>query len=154
MTSRELFRLLMAREGLNPYSLSKRLNGRTKQPQLHRYLKGSAAEPRRATLAPVAEFFKIPLEALFDDDAATEAARSLGLMGEPAAEPPPARQPTTRAPLDQALDVVLDAIASAPDKARLRTALMALLDDDAPAYRQRVAELLAPPLAEPGKRKA
>lgn len=54
--------------------------------------------------------------------------------------------------LSQALPIVLDAIAKAPDKARLRTALLALLDDDAPAYRQRVAELLDPrSMPEPPK---
>lgn len=53
-----------------------------------------------------------------------------------------------------ALDAVLDAIAAAPDKGKLRTALLALLDDDAPAYRQRLAELLNPPQDQSGKRAA
>lgn len=47
--------------------------------------------------------------------------------------------------LSAALPVVLNAIAAASDRAKLRTALNALIDDDAPAYRQRVTELLAAP---------
>lgn len=148
----------MEQQGLNPYSLSRRLDGKTKQPQLHRFLSNDALEPRRATLAPVAEYFGIPLEALFDDEVATATAARLGLLEQAIGllntSHLPLPLPAQKLPLDQALTVVLEAIASAPDKARLRTALMALLDDDAPAYRQRVAELLNPPLAESGKRKA
>jgi hypothetical protein len=44
--------------------------------------------------------------------------------------------------MDEALLVVLDAMAVAPQRDKLRTALLAVLDDDAPAYRQRLAELL------------
>lgn len=44
--------------------------------------------------------------------------------------------------LRQALPVVLDAIAAARERDKLRAALLAFLDDDAPAYRQRLAELL------------
>lgn len=45
--------------------------------------------------------------------------------------------------LAQALPVVLEALARAPQRDKLRTALLAVLDDDAPAYRQRLAELLS-----------
>lgn len=59
----------------------------------------------------------------------------------------PTPSPSPAAPsLAEALPVVLDALADAPDRGRLRTALLALLDDDAPPYRQRLAELLAPPV--------
>jgi transcriptional regulator with XRE-family HTH domain len=44
--------------------------------------------------------------------------------------------------LRQALPVVLDAIAAAKERDKLRAALLAFLDDDAQAYRQRLAELL------------
>lgn len=47
--------------------------------------------------------------------------------------------------LRQALPVVLDAIAAARERDKLRAALLAFLDDDAPAYRQRLAELLGEP---------
>jgi hypothetical protein len=44
--------------------------------------------------------------------------------------------------LAAALPVVLDALAASPQRAKVRTALMALLEDDAPAYRQRLTQLL------------
>lgn len=44
--------------------------------------------------------------------------------------------------LIESIPVVLDAMARAPQRDKLRTALLAVLDDDAPAYRQRLAELL------------
>lgn len=44
--------------------------------------------------------------------------------------------------LRQALPVVLDAIAAVWERDKVRAALLAFLDDDAPAYSQRLAELL------------
>lgn len=45
-------------------------------------------------------------------------------------------------PITTALPVVLDAIAACPHRDELRTLLALLVDHDAPAYRQRLAELL------------
>lgn len=63
---------------------------------------------------------------------ATASAGNVGVLTGP---PAPA--------LPDALPVVLDALARAPQREKLRAALLALLEDDAPAYRQRLAELLA-----------
>lgn len=53
--------------------------------------------------------------------------------------------PLTQPPsLAAALPIVLDAIAAARDRTALSVALTALVQDDSPLYRQRVAELLAP----------
>lgn len=52
---------------------------------------------------------------------------------------PPALQPS----LPSALPVVLDALAASPHRAELRSLLALLVDTDAPAYRARLAELLA-----------
>lgn len=46
--------------------------------------------------------------------------------------------------LAQALQVLLDAIAESPHRAELRQLLPMLVDTNAPAYRQRLGELLAP----------
>jgi transcriptional regulator with XRE-family HTH domain len=64
----------------------------------------------------------------------------MGGIGSFASEPVPA--PYGSPPLRKALPVVLDAIAAAKERDKLRAALLAFLDDDAPAYRQRLAELL------------
>lgn len=54
-----------------------------------------------------------------------------------------------RAPtLAEALPLVLDALADAPDRAEIKTLLALLMDTGAPAYRQRLAELLARGAAE------
>lgn len=50
--------------------------------------------------------------------------------------------------LPAALPVVLDALALAPNRDELRQLLPLLVDTDAPAYRQRLAELLAPEPAQ------
>jgi hypothetical protein len=47
-------------------------------------------------------------------------------------------------PISAALDVVLDALSAAPARDKLRTAVMAVLEDDSPQYRQRLAELITP----------
>ena len=52
-------------------------------------------------------------------------------------------------PLALALNVVLDALAASPAKTELRQLLTMLVDTNAPAYRQRLAELLAQPAANP-----
>lgn len=57
---------------LNSTSLAAQTRGKTKQPQIHRFLAGKTLEPKRSTLEPVARVFGIPIEALFDPQ---EAAR-------------------------------------------------------------------------------
>jgi transcriptional regulator with XRE-family HTH domain len=57
-----------------------------------------------------------------------------------AAEPRP--EYGAKPALPEALPVVLDAMASSQDRDKLRAVLLALLADDAPAYRHRLAELL------------
>lgn len=69
-----------------------------------------------------------------------------------AAAPPKASRAERPFALPQALTMVFDAIARAPDKVKLRTALLALLDDDDQAYRDRVTRLLTEqPMPEPPK---
>lgn len=57
----------MARDGLNSNSLSRKTNGKTTQPQIHRFLNNQVKEPKRSTLRPVADFFKVPVDAFFDE---------------------------------------------------------------------------------------
>lgn len=52
-------------------------------------------------------------------------------------------------PIANALPVVLDALAKAPARAELRTLLPLLIDSDAQAYRQRLAELLVASKKQP-----
>lgn len=66
MEPRELLQRLMDKRGYNPNSLARATKDRTKQPQIHRFLKGEAREPKRSTLLPVAEVLGVPVDAFFD----------------------------------------------------------------------------------------
>jgi hypothetical protein len=113
MEPRELLRALMARDGDNPHSLSVKLKGRVKQPQLHKFISGTAREPRRSTLQPVAVHFGVPIEAFYDHAAAEQAARALGLIaGVQATAKPAARS----AELSEAERHLLEDFRSLPDE--------------------------------------
>jgi hypothetical protein len=79
MEPRELLRALMERDGDNPHSLSVKLKGRVKQPQIYKFVTGVAREPRRSTLQPLAEHYDIPVDALYEEKAAAAAFKRLNL---------------------------------------------------------------------------
>lgn len=83
MEPRQLLQLLMDGAGLNPNALARATRGRTKQPQIHRFLTGEAREPKRSTLAPVAEHFGVPVDAFYDEKVADAVARERSLGGNP-----------------------------------------------------------------------
>ena len=80
MNGRELLQLLLAKRGLTANALAKALKGGTTQPQISKFLTGVAAEPRRSTLAPVAVYFGVPIDAFYDDSLAERVALQLGLV--------------------------------------------------------------------------
>ncbi len=80
MKGRELLKLLLDKRGLTANALSKALKGATKQPQIQKFLSGTAAEPRRSTLSPVAAYFDVPIDAFYDDFLADKVAYQLGLV--------------------------------------------------------------------------
>lgn len=69
MKPRELLQLLMDRHGDNPNSLSQKT--KVPQPTIYRFITGTAKEPRRSTLEPIAKHYGIAVEALFDERVAT-----------------------------------------------------------------------------------
>lgn len=77
MKPAELLRLLMSRSGDTPTSLAAKVHQRTKQPQIYKYLMGIAREPRRSTLQPVADFYGIPIEALYSEKEAAKVGQQL-----------------------------------------------------------------------------
>jgi hypothetical protein len=81
MQPRHLLQLLMDSQGLNPNALARATRDRTKQPQIYRFLTGEAKEPKRSTLAPVAEHFGVPVDAFYDDRVAESVARERNLGG-------------------------------------------------------------------------
>ena len=71
----ELIAALMAREGLGPLPLAKKMGRPKLQPQIHRFVNGDVASPARTTAEPLAAYFKIPTEAIYTEQAATAVAR-------------------------------------------------------------------------------
>lgn len=49
------------------------------QPVLHKFVSGRTKEPSRQTAALIADFFKIPLEALYDEEVASQVAAERGI---------------------------------------------------------------------------
>ena len=70
----ELIAALMAREGLGPLPLAKKMGRPKLQPQIHRFVNGEVASPARTTAEPLAAYFKIPTEAIYTEKAATAVA--------------------------------------------------------------------------------
>ncbi|MGE0798588.1 MAG: S24 family peptidase [Lautropia sp.] len=82
--------VLISSAGLTPNSVATQAKG--SQPQLHRYLSGESREPRRATLAPFARFFRVSVDAFYNEALAAQIARERGLLK--AGAPPPAPYPS------------------------------------------------------------
>ena len=98
MDPRKLMQDLMKAEGLNPNSLSAATKNKTKQPQIHRFISGVSKEPKRSTLAPVAGYFGVPVEAFFDSKVADDVYRDR-LGGSPSpASPVSPNQPQPDVP--------------------------------------------------------
>lgn len=79
MEPRELLEMLMRRDGDNPSSLARKLENAVRQPQIHKFLRGAAREPRRATLSPLAVHYGVPLDAFYDHELADQVAQQMGL---------------------------------------------------------------------------
>lgn len=96
MDPRQLLQTLMELSGDNPNSLAGKLRQKTKQPQLFKFLSGISKEPRRSTLQPVADFYKINVEAFYDPAVAAQVMENLKadrpLMGAAAPLPTPTVQ--------------------------------------------------------------
>lgn len=92
MHGSELLHLLLVRRGMRPNALATALNGQVKQPQIHKFLTGTAKEPRRTTLAPIAKYFDVPIDAFYDQQLAWQTAVKLGLLPSNVPQAPPAPQ--------------------------------------------------------------
>jgi hypothetical protein len=107
MEPRELLRALMARDGDNPHSLSVKLKGRIKQPQIYKFVTGTAKEPRRSTLAPLAEHYEIPVEAFYDPSTADAMYKRLRLDALPVTGKVVVEEPGMQRELETGEDVVI-----------------------------------------------
>ncbi len=67
----------MRRTGDNPNSLAAKVKHQTKQPQIYKFLAGISREPKRSTLQPIADFYKVDVEAFYNPSKADEALKKL-----------------------------------------------------------------------------
>lgn len=90
MQPHELVRALVheqARHGKSLTTLAREMHSRSFQGTLHKFISGQVREPSRLTATRIARHFKLPLEALYDERAATAEAQRLGLATVPPARP-------------------------------------------------------------------
>ena len=144
MKGRDLLQLLLDKRGMTANALATAIKGATKQPQIHKFLSGTANEPRRSTLAPIADYFKIPVDAFYDEFLADKTAFQLGLIEatqagaeavtaashsvrEASAPIPFPPTPPTQPNLRDALKRVRDALASEPPG--IRRSVVAIMSD-------------------------
>lgn len=80
----ELIAALMQREKLGALPLAKRMNKPTLQPQIHRFINGNVANPARTTAVPLAAYFNLPVDAIYDEAVATTIAIERGIRASPA----------------------------------------------------------------------
>jgi hypothetical protein len=121
---------LMVRDGLNPTQLAKEIKRPTLQSQIHRLVHGEVGSPSAGTAAPLAAYFGLPLEAMYDEKVATALARERGVT-----ELPPEMTPTKKKRSKVAAPALdEDAMQVAAQYAEL-----------GPEERQRFRALLSPP---------
>lgn len=80
MRGADLLHLLLLNYRTNPNALSVALNGAVSQSQIQKFLKGTAKEPRRTTLEPIAKYFKVPVDAFYDPHLAWKTAITRGII--------------------------------------------------------------------------
>jgi hypothetical protein len=139
MKPHELVAALMRAQGLGAYPLARRLKKPGLQSQIHRFINGQVAAPARSTAEPLARFFELPVDAIYDEKVATRIARERNVQEQQSSAPPsgPART-RQRAEEPPAAYSVEPALAQA-----LAVLGRALESDMAPELRRDIAEGLA-----------
>ncbi|QHI99343.1 hypothetical protein GT347_15980 [Xylophilus rhododendri] len=162
-----LLKLLLDAEGLNPNSLAAKAEG-VHQPTIAKYLNKQVREPRRTSMAPVAKFFGIPVEAFYDPDVADWVASNMNKEARkagdhrvlwrvadrtPAVPAPTPLNPPTRGVRELVLE--LRALLE-PQPAGIRSSVAAILKDvaekaDDAGFAESMAERIIGALGLPGK---
>lgn len=83
MQGKELLIALMERAKENANSLADTLNDRALQSAIQRFITGATKSPRWETFRPVADYYGIPLAALYEPEETIKAAISKGILPPP-----------------------------------------------------------------------
>jgi len=94
----ELIFALMADAGLGPLPLAKKLGKASLQAPLHRYTRGMVPSPDISTARPLAKFFNLPVEAIYDEKVATAIAKERGIKVVPIPAPKPRQKKAGMSP--------------------------------------------------------
>lgn len=164
MDGKQLLKALMTEAKVNPNALANLLKNRSLQSQIQRFVDGKTRNPRWDTLLPVADFFQIRVEALFDADVARQVALERGLIkpsevneevavyavGE---KLKPLRGPITKPTLFELLIQLGEELKPFDQSARKAVASLlsdlALTPEDASVTASRIARLLGAPGNDP-----
>lgn len=141
MNGPELLKALLAAAGDNPYRVATRLKNPPLQSYASKFIAGKVKEPRRDSLRPLAEYYRVPLEAFYDpalaDQVAAERHLAPGATRLTRAE---SSAPTSE--LANALDVLFAALRDVDKSTRIAVApLLAAMATD-PAEAKNQSELL------------
>lgn len=136
MNGPELLQALMDAAGDNAYAVATSLKKPALQSYIWKFLNGKAKEPRRASLQPLADRYRVPVDAFYDPSLAERIAVERGLLvGRAASERSSMEAPAdARAEPDEvmaALRVLADALRTADKATRSAIApLLSLLASD------------------------
>lgn len=136
MQPHQLIAALMHAQQLRTNALAASMRKPALQPSIHRFLAGQVKEPARSTTEPLAAFFHIPVEALYNP---VEAARIAKQRGLEVVDWPP-KQARTRAPKETT---------GVSEKA---AAIIKMLQELSPSDAAAIAEHFAAPAGSSGKR--
>ena len=80
MQPHQLIAALMHAQQIRTNALAASMRKPALQPSIHRFLAGQVKEPARSTAEPLAAFFHIPVEALYNPAEAARIAKARGLV--------------------------------------------------------------------------
>ena len=118
--------------GENAHGIAASLKRPALQSYIWKFINGRAKEPRRSSLQPLADHYRVSVEAFYSETKATEVAAERGLLGTPTASlREPDSQPTQPIDVIQAIEVLGAALSAADKATRLAIApLLSLLAEE------------------------
>lgn len=125
----------MQREGLGPLPLAKKMGKPGLQSQIQRFKDGDVQNPARTTAVPLAAYFSIPTDAIYDEKLATAIAKERGIEAPLAPTAP--RATGRRGQLDKEAQQMADEFANM--NRTQRTQLKRLMDSLIESGKQRTA---------------
>lgn len=146
MNGPELLQALMDAAGDNAHGIAVRLKQPSLQSYIWKFTNGKAKEPRRSSLMPLAEHYRVPLEAFYDQTLADQVAAERGLTGTSPTSQPSGAAPRPAGDLEAALHVLAGAMSRASRTTRIAVgpllAAMATDPDDAKNQSELILKLL------------